>query len=152
MKNTTLTLPIEDAEPILRKAAYEAARFGGFLDYIGRKTYLPRGMPGPHGDGYDASRQIWQARFLKAKRMVEAFGVEYEQTTEPEALGTTYPYWKNEKVRRRHVPGIGMMIHREGGEPDMKRPVTTYQGNIHDDACEAAAERVVRRWRSQFMI
>ena len=139
-----LKMRVEDAEPILRTAAFDAARYSAFCDYITPRTYNP---PAAHsGRSLADQKKIWRDRFLKAKRMVEAFGVEYEMTTEQEAMTVHIPM-KNEK--RTLVKVGGMAFNRlSGGEPDFKNPRPAYRGAIHQEACNQAADRTVRRWRA----
>lgn len=142
-KTITLALRAEDAEPILRHAAKEAAEFGALLDYATRKTtgIRHRGM----GESYDDARRRWHQRFAKAKRMVEAFGVEYEPTSEGEALTVDYRYVGG-KTKVKNIPGIGPVGWTTGSQPDYDNPYPAFRGEIHTEACRAAADRVVRRW------
>jgi hypothetical protein len=64
-------------------------------------------------------KKEWLARFLAAKRIVEAFGVEYEPTSEAETMTVHFPM-KSQK----------------------------YRHGIHAEACRQAAKRVVRTWRA----
>lgn len=130
-KTITLALRAEDAEPILRQAAYNAAKYGAWCDFFTRKTV---GIPA-------GERPQWTAKFLEAKRVVEAFGVEYEATTEPETMGLYYPYVGGKRINR------GFFNEIVGGKPDYKNPLPQYRAEIHAEACRQACERVVRRWR-----
>ena len=143
MLTINLTLRADDAEPILRAAAMDAARYGSWCDYITAKTYNPPFA----GNGQTCAEQKagWNARFLKAKRMVEAFGVEYEMVSEQETLTVHIPM-KNEKRTPRNIAGM-KFIEVTGGEPDYRKPMPEYRRGVHDDACRAAADRVVRAWR-----
>jgi hypothetical protein len=144
MKTITIELRPEDAEPILRQAAYEAALYGGRWDYINRRTY---NYPG--SGSLEDLRAGWKERFLKGKRMVEAFGIEYEQTSEEEAMTISYPYTKNEKVKIVNLgPPLGSVRVRSGGETDWKKPTPTYRGGVHETAAHAAADRVVQKWKA----
>lgn len=143
-KTITIALCLEDAEPMLRQAAKEAAEFGALLDYVTRKTgnVRQRNM----GERYDDARARWQKRYLKAKRMVEAFGIEYEPISEGEALTVGYRYVGGKTTIRR-MPGIGPVQWTEGSKPDYDHPYPEMRGEIMTQACIAAADRVVRRWR-----
>ncbi len=139
-KTVTLTIRAEDAEPILREAAYEAAKFGAWLDHITRRTYNPPSAPTPE------NRARWQARFLRAKRLVESFGIDYEPTSEEETLTVHIPM-KNETRKLKTVAGI-QFCEVSGGEPDYAHPQPCYRRGAHEEACQQAAQRVVRAWRS----
>jgi hypothetical protein len=142
MNTISITLRQQDAEPILRRAAYDAAYYGSWCDYITPRTYS-------FNLRVDAdAKKRWRDNFLRAKRLVEAFGIEYEQVSEEETL-TVYIPFKNEKRKLRKVGGFGFTV-LEGGVPDYDNPQPAYRGTIHTYACHAAAERVVRRWRAQF--
>lgn len=133
----TLTLQADDAEPILRQAAREAAKYGALCDYITRRTYNPPSNPTPE------TVKCWRDLFLAAKRKVEAFGVEYESTSEEETLTLHHPY-----VGGKRVPLGNTGFHQiVGSKPDYKHPVPCYRGEVHSNACNAAADRVVRAWR-----
>jgi len=142
----TITLRAEDAEPILREAARKAALAGACVDYITKRTerspwVYARRQP------FDDWRRATQAEFIRAKRMVEAFGVDYEPTSEEETLTVCYPM-KNEKRTPVAIGGLLRYTRVEGGEPDYKKPIPKYQGGVHEEACKQAADRVVRRWRA----
>lgn len=136
--NVTLTLRADDAEPILRKAAYEAAKFGAFVDYITRKTY---NAPG----NYFVMHGQWQDWFLAAKRIVEAFGIEYEPTSEEETLTVHFDYVGGTRHPRK-IAGMTFVEVRDS-KPDYKHPRPAYRRDVHSQACHAAAERVVKAWR-----
>lgn len=121
----TLSLLAEDAEPILRAAAYRAAYHSALLDHMTARTV---DCPGP-GDFREA-RKAWNAQFFAAKRIVEAFGVEYEQTSEAETL-TVYYDLKPGKV----------------AQPDYSKAYPRHAREVHNEACRQAAARVVRKWR-----
>ena len=145
-KTITLELRPEDAEPILRKAAQDAAKWGALLDYATRKTGNLRDRG--YGESYEDARKRWQQSFIKAKRMVEAFGVEYEQTSEAEALTVDYRLVGG-KVKVLNLSGsVGKVGVRTGGEFDYKHPYPAFRGEVHSQACYAAADRVVRKWRA----
>lgn len=130
----TLTILADDAKPILWQAAFEAAKFGAWTDYFASHVgNLPSGM----------DRKTWQGRFLKAKRMVEVFGVEYEPTSEAETLTVDYPW---EGGTREFVAGVGYVT--SGQTQNLNLPYPSYRREVHTKACEAAADRVVRRWRA----
>lgn len=138
-----LTLRSDDAEPILRKAAYEAARNGALSDHMTLKTHdAPTGF----NESFIHARARWLADFLSAKRIVEAFGVEYEQTSEPETLTVWHDYVGG-KRKVRNLPGIGPVATVTGSQPDYRHPRPAYRREVHSHACHAAAERVVRAWR-----
>jgi hypothetical protein len=143
-KPVTLTLSPQDAEPILLDAARQAALYGAWCDYITPKTV---NSPGNwQRDVFANQRKEWQAKFLRAKRIVEAFGVEYEPTSEEETL-TVYIPNKNEKRRLRNIGGIDF-TEVSGGEPDYAHPQPEYRRAVHSEACFQAAHRVVDRWRA----
>lgn len=145
-QTVTITLSIDDVESFLRRNAIDAAKYSAYCDYFSKRTY---NMPTWGGLRFDDLRKEWNERFLRAKRIVESFGVEYEMTSEEETLTISYPYWINETVKIRDLgPSLGKVRMRSGGEPNYKRPLPTYRGGVHDEACKAAADRVVRRWRA----
>jgi len=140
-KHITLELRPEDAEPILREAAEDAAKFGAWCDYL-----TPRTWNAPYRVD-DDERKRWHGKFVRAKRIVEAFGLEHEATSEGETLTIDYPM-KNEKRKRRVIAGLLAFTEVSGGEVDYKRPQPSYRRHIHAEACRQAADRVVRRWRA----
>jgi hypothetical protein len=144
-KTITLQLGADDAEPFLRDAAFEAAKFSALLDHITRRTHDAPGYRYRDPDWYSRARREWQARFLRAKRIVEAFGVEYEQTSEPETLTIVFPQIGGE----RKIAKIGgfRVIKVSGQVDDENNPIPAYRREVHTHACHAAAARVVRRWR-----
>lgn len=137
----TLTLRADDAEPILREAAFTAAKFSAFCDFLTRNTV---GLP-CDWNRLDERKKEWQVVFLRAKRVVESFGVEYERTTEEETMTVYVP----DKVLRSHIVNVGgiRMRHVDKSVPDPKRAMPQLRAAVHSEACHAAAERVVRRWR-----
>lgn len=140
----TLELRVEDAESILMKAARDAAEFGALLDHVNRKTgnVRHRGT----GESYDDARKRWHQRFVTAKRMVEAFGLDYEPTSEAEALTVDYRYiGGTTKIHKVH--GIGSFGVTSGSQPDYDHPYPSMRGEIFTEACRYAAKRVVSRWR-----
>jgi hypothetical protein len=143
----TLALSPEDAEPILREAAREAALYGAWCDYITRNTVSSPFGYEPSRVSFDEARKGWLAKFLRGKRMVEAFGFEYEPTNESETMDVHFPM-KNEKRKRHTIPGFATFTHVSGGEPDYKNPQPAYRRAVHAEACRQAADRVVRRWRA----
>lgn len=143
MQTINLTLRADDAEPILRTAAFDAARYGSWCDYITGKTYSAPFSTS--GKTTAAQKADWHLRFLKAKRMVEAFGVEYQMVSEAETLTVHIPM-KNQKHKPRNIAGM-RFLEVVGGEPDYANPQPCFRGGVHEDACKAAADRVVRAWR-----
>lgn len=141
-KTIMLALRAEDAEPILRKAARDAAKWGGYCDHVNRKTI---NSPTLHGERFEDAQKRWRDLFLSAKRTVEAFGIEYEPTTEPETL-RPYIHFVGGTRKVKNIPGIGPVGWRTGSKPDYKHPGVQLAGEVHGEACTAAAERVVRRW------
>lgn len=144
MTTITIELRTEDAEPILREAALEAARFGSLIDHVTRRTYNVRHQG--HGESLEDAKARWRQRFLKGKRMVEAFGVDYEMVSEGETLSVHWP----DKVLKSTIVTVGnLMRYRriDKSVPDPKRAMPECRGEIHEQACKAAAERTVRRWR-----
>lgn len=134
-----LALRADDAEPILRKAAFEAAKNGALCDHMTAKT---QDAPTGFGQSVAEARKKWQAQFLSAKRIVEAFGVDYEQTSEPETLTIWFDFVGGKKVSR------GMFVETVGSKPDYDHPRPAYRREVHSHACHAAADRVVRAWRN----
>jgi hypothetical protein len=144
MKTVTVTLTLDDAEPILLRAAEDAAKFGGWLDYVTRRTY---NAPTGHGETLDAARKRWQPRYAAARRVVRAFGIDPEETSEEEALTITHPY----KGGKRVPVNVGGLIHYtriEGSQPDYNDPMPCYRSDVHAEACRQAAKRTVRLWRA----
>jgi hypothetical protein len=141
-KTITLELRPADAEPILRDAARDAAMFGALGDYMTKRTMsAPIGFGEPLAD----ARARWAERFLRGKRIVEAFGVDYEPTSEAETLTV---HWPDKNEKREPVNVAGMRFTRvSGGVPDPKNAIPQYRREIHAEACRQAADRVVRRWR-----
>jgi len=140
MQSITLELRTEDAEPILREAAELAARYGAWLDYVTPRTWnFSLGVN-------DEVRKRWHEKFTRAKRIVEAFGIDHEATSEEETLTVSYPMKNEKRERRIGVAGLAY-VSVSGGEPDYKKPRPSYRRGVHDEACRQAAERVVRRWR-----
>ena len=142
MATNTINLDLrrEDAEPILREAAEEAAKFGSLLDHITRNTYdYPRG----HQERFDDARERWRRRYLHGKRIVEAFGLEVEQPGEAETLTIHIPH----KVLKSHIVRVAGIAFRsiDKSVPDPKRAMPAYRRGIHEEACRQAAARVVRR-------
>lgn len=124
-KEVTITLDRRDAERILLEAATEAAKWGGYLDHVTRKTIL-RAF-----GTYDTHRPLWRERFVAAKRVVEAFGVEVEPISEAEMIG-----------RHEHPkPGTGTTYVPSG----IFSPIISGYVN---DASAAAGRRVVARWKA----
>jgi len=140
----SLTLPARDAEPWLRQAAEDAAKLSAWCDHLTRKTLH---APSWGGVSLEDAKKDWRARFVRAKRIVESFGVEYQQTSEAETLTVDYPHVGG-KTRIMRVPGIGPVGWRSGAEPDYKHPQPCYRGGVHAEACRQAADRVVRAWRA----
>jgi hypothetical protein len=136
----TLELRAADAEPILREAAEHAAMYGAWCDHFTRRT-----VNAPFGsDNFDDRKRLWQERFLRAKRIVAAFGIEYEQTSEEETLTVYVP----DKVLKSHIVKAGGIAfrHIDKSVPDPKNAQPAYRKEVHREACRAAADRVVRRW------
>jgi hypothetical protein len=138
----TVTIPIEEAERVLRDAAKSAALYGAYVDYITRRTGCPPAWGGPKT--FEDARKQWQARFLKAKATVECFGVEYEPTSEPETLTIGFENKPVRDKRGRQVVIAGLFRRVES---DYTKPIPEYRRHVHECACSAAADRVVRRWR-----
>lgn len=151
MKDVTVTLKVADAEPILRKAAEDAAKFGGWYDYIDRRTY---NSPSRTGEPHDKARKRWREQYLAAKRIVAAFGIEAEETSEEEALTVYHPYKGGKRVpfmdgkKPLTVPGFGIITRTVGSEPDYNDPHPYYRGDVHAEACRQAAARTVRNWHA----
>lgn len=143
MKHVDLKLRVEDAEPILREAAREAALYGGWLDHITSRTF---GSPAGSLETHDDARKRWTLKFLQSKRLVEAFGVEIEPTSEEETLTATPTY---EGGKRRSV---GMFTVVTGQTPNFKKMKPQYRREVHAEACRQAADRVVRRWHESMKV
>jgi hypothetical protein len=137
-KQIMLLLRPDDAEPILREAAEMAAKFSAWCDYMTDRVWS---NPKASNETTAAAKVRWQKKFLRAKRIVEAFGVEYEQTTEAEAMTIEYRYIGE---KRKSIGGL--MTYTSGGKPDYKNPEPAYRREVHAEACRQAADRVVRRW------
>ena len=135
-----LELRPDDAEPILRQAAYDAAKNGALCDYMTERTH---DAPIWGRLTVRECRKEWQARFLRAKRIVESFGIDYEPTSEAETLTIWFDYVGGRKER---TPA-GFTIIRDS-KPDYDHPRPAYRREIHSEACKAAAERVVRVGRA----
>lgn len=142
MKNITLTIRADDAEPILLKAAEDAAKYGAWCDHITIRTY---NAPRWRGMKLADAKKEWMAKFLQAKRIVESFGIEYEQTSEPETLTIYIPT----KVLKSHIVEIAglRMRHVDKSVPDPKNAVPEYRSDVHAEACRQAAKRAVRKWK-----
>jgi hypothetical protein len=140
----TVALQADDAEPILRKAAYDAAKYGAWCDHINRRVYNLPVTP------TEENRKHWQQCFLRAKRTVEGFGVDYEPTSEAETLSVHWP----DKVLKSHLVNVaGMRFrHIDKSVSDPKNAMPSYRGEVHSQACHAAAERVVRAWRETLQL
>lgn len=138
-RTINITLRADDAEPILRQAAYDAAKFGALCDHMTAKTH---DAPTITGETIADARRRWSALFLRAKRIVEAFGTEYEPTSEQETLTLWFDYIGG-KTR---TTEMGFRV-TEGSQPDYKHPRPAYRREVHTHACHAAADRVVRAWR-----
>lgn len=139
----TLTMQPDDAEPILRQAAEDAAKYGAWVDHMTKGT---GNLPCPFRLLEDR-RKEWRAAFLRAKRIVESFGVEYEMTSEAETLSIAFHFTGG--TRRLHDLGsLGKVAIVSGSKVDYSRPYPTYAGAVHAEACRQAASRVVRRWRA----
>lgn len=140
-KAITITVRMDDVEPVLREAARDAAMYGALCDYMTKRT---GNRPTGYGELLEDARKRWQAKFLRAKRIVEAFGVEYEPTSEQETLTVDFP-WVGGK--RKLVANLFYEV--SGQTQDFKRPFPSYRREVHQEACRQAADRVVRRWQAQ---
>jgi len=137
MEGVTITLHVDDAEALLREAAYEAAKFGALCDYATRRTST---VPRKFKESLDHAMARWRKRFIRGKRVVEAFGLKYERTSEEETM-TMHAALKL---------GYASGIADKRGLPASayQKPRQQYRGSIHD---EQAAERVVKMWRSKLL-
>lgn len=144
MKRITLELLPDDAEPFLRRAAYDAAMFGALCDYMTKRTgSIPyRG----HGESLEDARKRWQVKFLAGKRIVEAFGIEYEPTSEEETLTVGYPM-EGGNAKRHNIAGLALNVIHDS-KPNYDKPYPAYRRGVHEEACKQAVERVVRKWRA----
>lgn len=139
----TLRLRPEDAEPILEQAARDAAYYGGWLDHVTRRTWnSPKGMSGT----FEQAQMRWRKKYLAAKRIVEAFGVEIETTSEEETLTVIFSQVGGKKKLLR----IAGMAFNEvtGSRPDYSDPRPYYRWAVHSEAAWQAASRVVRKWKA----
>lgn len=141
MTTINLALRATDAEPILREAARDAAKYSAYLDCITRQT---GNSPKSSGESLADARKDWQAKFLRAKRIVEAFGVEYEQTSEQETMTVDYPFVGG-KTKVMDIAGVKFGM-RSGSRPDYANPYPYYWSGVHAEACRHAAARTVRKW------
>jgi hypothetical protein len=144
MKTVSVALPIEAAERILREAAKDAAYYGALVDHV---TRAAGNRPGSlKGKTFDDARAEWRRDYLEAKRLVEAFGVEVEQTSEAETIGVGYgtkPKLGPNGRPRKLVLGMFREV-----ETDFDKRHPEYRREVHAEACRQAAARVVRAWRS----
>lgn len=140
-----LTLQADDAEPFLRESAKAAAKFGAWCDHIGSRTC---GRPSWGDMSLVDAKKEWMAKFLRAKRIVESFGVDYEQTSEEKTLTVGYRYVGGKTKIVDLGPGLGKVRMNSGSQPDYKNPYPEYRRAVHEEACRQAADRVVRRWRA----
>lgn len=136
-----LTLRVEDAEPILRQAAFDAAKFGGYLDNVPRRIWNSPAR----GSKYEESRAEWRGKYLAAKRIVEAFGVEVE-LADGDFVGTHYPHTKGGKREILDVGGLKFAMMK-GAKTDHSRPEKQWLGVRFQEAAEAAQGRAVAKWR-----
>lgn len=144
IQKIALTLHADDVESFLRQAADDAARYSALVDHMTPRTYQ---SPWRSGVPFEAQHKEWNARFLRAKRIVEAFGVEYEMTSEAETLTVHIPM-KGQKRKMHTVAGLARFATLSGGVPDLKHPLPCYFGGVHAEACRQAADRTVRKWRA----
>lgn len=141
----SISLAPADAEVILQQYAETAARYGSLGDYITRKTVDAPGSIYLSAKHYDEAKREWHEKFLRAKRIVEAFGVECQYPTEAETLGVYIP----SKVLKSHLVKVAGMTfeHVDKSAPDPKNSRPRYKGRVHAEACRAAADRVVANWK-----
>jgi hypothetical protein len=133
MKGVTITLHVDDAEVMLREAAYEAAKFGALCDYATRRT---SSTPRKFKESLEDAMARWRERFIRGKRVVEAFGLEYERTSEEETMTM--------RAALKQVYANGIAYERGLTASAYKKPKQEYRGSIHDEASKQAAERVVK--------
>jgi len=146
MQVVTVTIPADEAERVLREAARAAALYGAMVDYITRRTDM---MPTWNGaKSFVEARADWQRRFLKAKATVECFGIEYEPTSESETMTIGF---ENKPVRDKRGKEVIVAGLFRRVESDFTKPIPSYRRHVHEAACDAAADRVVRRWKSPDM-
>jgi hypothetical protein len=133
----TANFQLEDAEGLLLHWAARAAEYSAYLDYGTRKTWnLPT-----VGRSYDDARADWNVEFLRAKRMVEAFGAVVQYVSKEEAI----TYHQAYRVKRRVVAmGTAFNEVESYGPYVVPHLVRGYL----KDACAAAARRCVAQWRS----
>lgn len=147
MQAITLSLRAEDAEPILRKEAYDAAKYGSMVDHIPRKCW---NHPKGYGVDHDKQKAIWSERFLRSKRIVESFGIDYEPVSEAETITLRYEEIKRTKARR-NIAGMTFREIETVGY-NSKKFEAHYISEYHSQACQAAADRAVRRWRESLNV
>lgn len=145
MKTITLELRPEDAEPILREAAYKTALYGGRWLHVTRRCV---NRPGVSSGDFESASKEWHREYLAAERLVEAFGVEPETTSEGETLTVYVP----DIVLKSHIVDLGRGMkfrHIDSSKPDPNRKNwrPEYRRGVHEEAARQAADRVVRRWR-----
>lgn len=144
MKTITIELRPEDAEPILRRAAFDAAFYEARWLYITKRTVnAPSRLPGH----FDEQSKDWHRKALISQRVVEAFGIEHEPTSEGETLTVHWP----EKVIKSKIETVGRLRFRRilESKPDPKNAMPEYRRGVHEEACHQAADRVVRKWRAK---
>lgn len=113
-----ISLRKEDAAYVLHGAAFDAAKYGALCDYMASNVSDIPSDALMLGASLVEVKKEWTGRFLRAKRITEAFGVDYAPVTED---ATVSPLSK---------PAPGM------------KPRRCYREREHLAACEAAATRV----------
>ncbi len=154
MSTVTITLRRDDAAPILREAANDAAHYGAMLDYVTRRTVDVSGRTyagqihwytGKRTvDNFDELRKEWRDKWLRAKRIVEAFGVEPSGVSEEEAIGIQYGWLK---TGAKH-PRENRKVRAGEGVQNYDEQWPKLRGSIFHEACRQAAERTVRAWKN----
>lgn len=138
----SLRLAADDAEPILRISAELTALYSALLDYTTRRT----GNCPNVGSGrtHAQARAEWQDKFLRNKRVVESFGVEFSPISEQEALTVAHPFLR---AGAKH-PTEPRRVGATEGVADLTKPYPTWRRDVARDACLHAADRTVRAWRA----
>jgi hypothetical protein len=131
MTTVTANFQLEDAERLLSYWAARAAEYSAYLDYGTRKTWnLPI-----IGRSYDDARADWNVEFLRAKRMVEAFGAVVQYVSKEETIVF-------HQDMRPKCAGSSVV------EPFGPYVVPHLVRGYLKDGCAAAARRCVAQWRS----
>lgn len=142
-KTVTLTLQIPDARPILHHAAYDAAYFSALVDYVTTKT---ANRPGGFANSLADAKVEWNRKFLRARRVVNSFGMDYERIPEEEVINPKgYVPYEGGTRKLEKVGGVSF-VRVEGSKPNYKKAGPMFRGEAFRAACKVSAERVVTLW------